>query len=84
MTPGIKHLGKVVKDRLGRISLTEVTRSIQIFGVDMSTWLMKALRNVAASDQFNENPPVPVTAITILLDKYKNTLDGANLIHCGL
>jgi hypothetical protein len=79
MTPGIKHLCKIMKDVSERLPLTEACGDGRKYGLDISIVLMKALRNVDACDQFWQDPIVPVTAITVYLDKLKNTMDGANV-----
>ena len=79
MTPGIKHLCKIMKEASKRLPITDAYGDGSNYGLDISIVIMKALRNVDASDQFWQDPMVPVTAITIHLDKLKNTMDGANI-----
>jgi hypothetical protein len=45
MTPGIKHLCKIMKDVSERLPLTEAWGDGRKYGLDISIVLIKALRN---------------------------------------
>jgi hypothetical protein len=53
-------LGKSIKDRSKRLPLTQATDDGGKYGVGISLWLMKVLRNVNESDQFWQDPKLPV------------------------
>lgn len=49
--------------------------------MDVSITLMKELQSTQASEQFFQDPPVPVTAIESALEKLTNTLKSAGLSY---
>jgi hypothetical protein len=50
-----------------------------IIGVDISITLYKALKSAEASDQFWQDPIVPVTGVEQALEKLKSILDNAKI-----
>jgi hypothetical protein len=52
MTPGVKHLCKMIKVASKCLSITDSYGDGSYCGLDISIVIMKALRNVDTSDQF--------------------------------